>query len=99
MDQDSLLASLRELQKSVVKLSERHARMESRIEELEEENRTLKIDLENERKLKEKATSDAEFLSVSYRLADNPESIVAARQTIKRLIRTIDACINLINEE
>jgi len=40
-----------------------------------------------------------EFLTMSYRLADSPDTIVSARRRIARLIRTIDSCISMLKEE
>ncbi|MCH5236692.1 MAG: hypothetical protein J1E95_02710 [Muribaculaceae bacterium] len=99
MDQKTLLTSLRKLNNKIADLSALHLKMQDQIKVLEEENRSLKADLETERKNLNKALSDVEFLSVSYRLADSPESVVSARRTISRLIRTIDSCITMINEE
>lgn len=94
-----MLTSLRQLNNKIADLSALHLKMQDQIKVLEEENRSLKADLETERKNLNKALSDVEFLSVSYRLADSPESVVSARRTISRLIRTIDSCITMINEE
>lgn len=94
-----MLTSLRKLNNKIADLSALHLKMQDQIKVLEEENRSLKADLETERKNLNKALSDVEFLSVSYRLADSPESVVSARRTISRLIRTIDSCITMINEE
>lgn len=99
MAQNELLSSLRDLYKQIDELSSKHSELQFEIAALQEENRALKADLENERKNLNKALSDVEFLSVSYRLADSADSVVSARRIISRLIRTIDNCIKMINEE
>ena len=99
MAQNDLLTSLRDLNNKIASLSSQYNMMQQQLKELQEENKSLKSDLEEERKNLRKALSDVEFLSVSHRLADSAESVVSARRTIERLIRTIDSCINMINEE
>ena len=99
MAQNELLTSLGDLYKQIDEISAAHSNMQRQLELLREENRSLKADLESERKNLRKALSDVEFLSVSYRLADSADSVVSARRVIERLIRTIDNCIKMINEE
>lgn len=99
MAQSDLKASASLLNERILKLTEVHNQMKGRIRKLEEENAILKKELETERDNLSKAKSDIEFLTVSYRLADNAESVITTRRTLKRLIRTIDKCIRMINEE
>lgn len=70
-----------------------------------EENTTLReanVDLTHENtRLREELASarrDAEFLSMSHRLAGDPESLVQARRRISGMIREIDRCISQLKE-
>lgn len=70
-----------------------------------EENATLReanVDLTHENtRLREELASarrDAEFLSMSHRLAGDPESLVQARRRISGMIREIDRCISQLKE-
>lgn len=94
-----LLSILNDLNGKITLLAREQLSLKDRIKELEAENDDLKSLLkESENKLK-KALTDVEFLTMSHRLADNPDSIVATRRHIARLIRTIDNCISMIKEE
>ena len=99
MAQPDLLSSLRELNQRILMLTELQNEQQKEIRVLKEENNNLKADLEVERKKLQQALKDIEFLSVSYRLADSAESIISTRRLLGRLIRTIDNCIRMINEE
>lgn len=70
-----------------------------------EENATLReanVDLTHENtRLREELASarrDAEFLSMSHRLAGDPDSLVQARRRISGMIREIDRCISQLKE-
>lgn len=92
----TLLESLRD------KISELDAAQDvllGRLEKLKEENDALRRDLAEKDRLLEKANSDIEFLTVSHRLAESPDSLVATRRRIARLIRTVDNCISMIKDE
>lgn len=45
-----------------------------------------------------KEESEGKFLRMSYRLATNPDDIIAARRLISSLIRNIDKCIEDLKE-
>lgn len=71
----------------------------NRIKVLETENNDLREKLNEKSKLLEEANADKEFLTMSHRLADSPDSIISTRRRIARLIRTIDNCISMLKEE
>ena len=94
-----LLQSISKLSKKIETLLEEKKSLLERVKNLEIQNqeliqRHLKDQEEIERKNK-----DIEFLSLSHRLADNPEALVSARNKISQLIRTIDSCIRMIKED
>lgn len=72
---------------------------QERAARLEEENSELRKIHEDDISKLQQAQKDIEFLSLSHRLADNPEALVDARKQISQLIRTIDSCIRLINQD
>lgn len=75
------------------------AQLKARVAFLENENENLRSELEDTRKELAKSMTDVEFLTMSHRLADSPDSIIATRRHIARLIRTIDNCISMLKEE
>lgn len=87
-------------------LIKKTARLDSYIEELERQNaeltvtiETLKEELDEERKNSARAKLDADYLTVSHRLADSPDTIIATRRRISSLIRTIDRCISMLKDD
>ncbi|MBD5298353.1 MAG: hypothetical protein HDS22_00030 [Bacteroides sp.] len=71
----------------------------ARIEVLEHEKEDLQQELEEKKRELDIARTDAEFLTMSHRLASSPDSIISTRRHIARLIRTIDNCISMLKEE
>lgn len=49
-------------------------------------------------KERDRARLDVEFLQVSHKLADNPDTLVATRRRLARLIRNIDRCLEMLKE-
>ncbi len=94
----TLLSTLEELHQNIVFLADREAQLQKRISELETTKANLEAELTGVGKELAAALSDVEFLKVSCRLADNPESIVEARRHIARLIRNLDLCIDMLKE-
>lgn len=93
------------LQSILETLREKIAGMRRECEELRERNRLLeeenaqyRLQAEEAGKERDKALLDAEFLAVSHRLADSPDTIVTARRQLARLIRNIDRCLELLKE-
>ena len=99
MAPNDLLTTLEALNTKIELLTEQHRQLQEDFSKLKVENESLKADLDYERKNMQKALNDIEFLSVSHRLAESADSVVSARRIIERLIRTIDNCITMINEE
>lgn len=95
----TLISIIENLKANVVLLKEKHLSMAARIKALEEENESLRLDLENANRELEKARTDAQFLVVSHRLADSPDTLISTRRQIARLIRNIDKCISMLKEE
>ena len=75
-----------------------YARLKERNRLLEEENADLRRLAAEAQKEREKAMLDAEFLAVSHKLADSPDTLVSARRHLARLIRNIDRCLEMLKE-
>ena len=99
MAQPELIISISRLSKQIDSLLETQKKLEEKLEELENENNELKKQHENDVAALSIAKKDIEFLSLTHRLADSPEALIKARNTVSKLIRTIDSCIRLINED
>lgn len=94
----SLLSVLEQLQQKIASLQEENTRLKGRNSELEHLNAELRKNEAEAIKLRDRALVDAEYLSVSHRLADSPDTIVEARRMIAGLIRNIDRCIEMLKE-
>lgn len=88
---DTLEHKIEELQTEMEELRQRNA-------ELEQLNVDLQRKETNALKAKEQAILDAEYLKVSHRLAESPDSLVETRKIIAGLIRNIDRCIEMLRE-
>lgn len=75
-----------------------YSRLKERNRLLEEENADLRRLAAEAQKEREKAMLDAEFLAVSHKLADSPDTLVSARRHLARLIRNIDRCLEMLKE-
>lgn len=93
-----LLSVLNSLQERLDGLVEAHNELLNKIRELEEENLQLKAEIKEKDLALGKAETDIEYLTMSHRLAENPDTIIAARRKIAGLIRTIDNCISMLKE-
>lgn len=99
MAKPQLLSAISLLSKKIDKLLEQHKVDQNKIDQLERENEILRQQHLADQMLLDQAKKEIEFLSVSHRLADSPEALISARKKIARLIRTIDNCIRMINED
>lgn len=79
-------------------LSERADEFRRKYDALEAENQELRLQLKETEEARDRARLDAEFLTVSHRLAQNPDTIVDSRRLIAGLIRNIDRCIDMMKE-
>lgn len=99
MAKPELISSIANLSKKIDKLIETQKKLQKRVTELELANQELRTQHEEDLNKISKAQKDIEYLSLSYRLADSPEALVEARNKISKLLRTVDSCIRLINED
>lgn len=94
----SLIGILNLLEARIDELQEEMNTLRARNRELEEENRELRQKEKEALANRDQALLDAQYLKVSHRLADNPDSLVETRRTIAGLIRNIDRCIAMLKE-
>lgn len=94
----SLLEILEKLDTHISTLRTEMESLRNRNRELEEENAELRRKEAEALKVRDKALLDAEYLSVSHKLADSPDNIVETRRRIAGLIRNIDRCIAMLKE-
>lgn len=87
-------------------MNDKIAILSDRLDALETENANLRHNLEltgQQRdeavRERDRALLDVEFLTMSHRLADNPESVALTRRRLNQMIRTIDRCVTLLKED
>lgn len=66
---------------------------------LERENSDLREELEATRQALAQSRTDAEYLSLSHKLADNPEALAQARTTVRKMIGRLDRAIALLKDD
>lgn len=99
MAKPELLQSITILSKKIDILLQQQKSLQERIDNLEMQNQELRKQHEVDVSLLDNAKKNIEFLSVSHRLAATPEALISARNKVSKLIRTIDSCIRMINED
>ena len=95
-DLSVLLASLQ--QKISILAAQRDDALQ-RLEDAQKSNDKLREQLENSQRLLQQRNMDAEFLSVSHKLADNPQALADARTTIRKMILRVEKAIRLLEED
>ncbi len=76
----------------------RNARRVEQNHKLEEEIADLRLEIAEARRERDRARLDAEYLTVSHRLADSPDTLIDTRRHIAKLIRNIDRCLEMLKE-
>ncbi|MDE6409569.1 MAG: hypothetical protein K2K81_04920 [Muribaculaceae bacterium] len=94
----SLLSVLESMRVKIGALKESVDELRARNRILEEENEVLRRTIEDTARERDKAKLESDFLAVSHRLAQDPDTIIDARRLIGRLIRNIDRCIEMLKE-
>lgn len=99
MAQTQLIQLLSTLQSRIEMLVESQNVLLKKIEELEKKNIVLENQIKSDAKIIEEANKNLEFLTLSHRLADSPDTIISTRKKITGLIRTINNCIQILEKE
>ncbi len=94
----SLISILKQLEVRQGELQTQMGFLRERIRELEEENAGLRRKEAEAYIERDKALLDVEYLSVSHKLADNPDTLADARRIIAGLIKNINRCITMLKE-
>lgn len=95
---ESLLSKLGKLETALKKLQATNRQLAERNRELEVMNSDLRRQSEEALAARERAELDIKYLTVSHKLADNPDSLIATRREISGLIRNIDRCLEMLKE-
>ncbi len=95
----SLQSTLTAIEKKISLLEQSRSQLAQRCSELERANADLESKLRETEKLLEAQRLDSQFLTVSHRLADSPDTIVEARRKISNIIRRIDKAISLATDD
>lgn len=93
-----LINILQELEVRQGELLKQMESLRQRVWELEEENEELRRKEAAAYQERDKALTDVEYLIVSHKLADSPDSLADTRRVIAGLIRNIDRCIAMLKE-
>lgn len=99
MAKPELLTSVSSLSKKIDLLLENNEKLQNTIKDLKKDNEELKRQHNEDLLLLKKAHKEIESMAFSFKLASNPEDLVSAKAKIAKLIRTIDNCIRMINED
>lgn len=95
---ETLKAALEELKVRVKALTTENRRLREENAELESQNRTLKELTSEAEQRRQRAELDAEYLAVSHKLADTPDTLINTRRHISQMIRNIDRCLEMLKE-
>lgn len=95
---DSLLITLEKLDARIKDLLAQRDELASRNATLEEENEELRRQRDEAIATRDRAKLDIEYLTMSYRLAADPDSLIETRRHIAKLIRNIDRCLDMLKE-
>ena len=68
-------------------------------EHCRQETERLRKELDDCRQELKEARMEADFLTISHRIAENPDNLISARRRLQRLIARIDRCVALLRED
>lgn len=96
----------REMPRILADLRQKMKELASQRDEAQQENARLKIrvgaleeQLSEARKDLDASQMEIDFLTVSHRLAEDPDHLISARRRLQRLISKIDRCVSLLKED
>lgn len=95
---DSLLTALQDLRTRIEAMNNEMALLREHCADLEAERDEYRRQAQEAISARERAELDIEYLRVSHKLADSPQSLIETRRRIAGLIRNIDRCIDLLKE-
>lgn len=95
----SLLTIIDSLSSKVSHLVSQRDSLKQENADLKEEIASLRTNLNENLSQIENLEKEVEFLKLSHRLADSPETLIESRRIVAALIRKIDRCITLLNDD
>ena len=90
---------IKELRTKIETLAAQRDAARAAHEWLSREVADLKRQLDECRDELKDARMEVDFLTVSYRLADSPSHLIAARRRVQRLIAKIGRCVSLLKDD
>ena len=93
-----LIDVLLSLQSRIKECDSEFLKLREKIQSLEDENLWMRNQIKEKNAEILHLQADIEYLKVSYRVAEHPETIREARLKIAGLIKTIDNCISMLKE-
>lgn len=97
--QESDVETISQIRQKIEQLAAQRDAYRKDNEQLMTEITTLRADLEKCQEELKHSRIEAEYLSLSHKLADSPEALANARKIISGLIRRVDAAISLIKKD
>lgn len=94
----SLITTLERLDSRIKEVTTLNSTLSDKNRELEKENADLRRALTEALGDRDRALLDAEYLTVSHRLANSPDTLIETRRHIAKLIRNIDRCLEMMKE-
>ena len=95
----SLSESLVSLEPKIRILANQRDQARERLKEVIKENDRLRLELEDTRRQLQESRVETEYLSLSHKLADNPQAIADARGTVRRMLARVEKAIALLEED
>ena len=94
----SLLSMLDTLEGKIKELLEKNSALSIHNETLKAENEDLRRQIAEAIKERDRARLDSEYLAMSHKLADSPDTLVDTRRHFSKMIRNIDRCLEMLKE-
>lgn len=95
----TLSARLTRLQEKIDVLGQQRDKALKEAATLREEKEVLARELKTMQEALAQSRLDVEYLKLSHRLADTPESLATSRELIKKLVARIDRALRLIADD
>ena len=95
----SLSANLASLESKILTLVAQRDDALAKLEEMTAANLRLQEKLEKTNKELQQSRIETEFLTVSHKLADNPDSLARARTDVRRMLARVEKAIALLEDD
>ena len=97
--ESTMATELRELMLKARRIAAQRDETAAALKRALEEIADLKAELELTKEELHSRELDVEFLTVSHKLADKPQALAEARQTVKRMIAGVDRAMALLKSD